>query len=119
MDRIEEAGHSITHDWTASDGFMGTADKETNPTEAARRAQADMLGVVACDVYVLSSDNARPGKGMYVELGGALALRATTGKPDIYITGEGNHTSIFYLHQDVIRLDTIEDVLLQYPTEQA
>ena len=115
MNKVIDAGHEITHDWTAADAFLGgSQDKLSNPEESGRRAQADILGVVACDVYVLSSDNENVGKGMYAELGAALALREATGKPDVYVAGAMKHLSVFYLHPDVLRVDTIEDVLGEY-----
>jgi hypothetical protein len=112
MDIVVGAGHEITHDWTDVDVFLGGAqDKLNNLEESGLRAQKDIQGVVDSDVYILSSDNANVGKGMYVELGAALALRNYTGKPEIYVVGEQNHLSVFYLHPAVKRVSGIEDVL--------
>ncbi|HSX31948.1 MAG TPA: hypothetical protein VLF43_01700 [Candidatus Saccharimonadales bacterium] len=115
INKVVDAGHNITHDWTATDTFLGGAqDKLNNPVESGRRAQADIQGVIDCDVYVLSSDNKKVGKGMYVELGAALALCEATGKPDVFITGAMHHLSVFYLHPKVVQAATIDDVLNKY-----
>lgn len=92
---LRNIGFDITHDWTRTDKID---DKLADPTESGRRAAKDITGVVDCDTYILMTDNEKVGKGMYVELGAALALREKTGKPDVYIVGPLNHLSIFYLH---------------------
>ncbi len=112
MDRVEKAGHEVTHDWTNVDVFLGgTQDKLNNPEESGLRAAKDIQGVVDSDIYVLSSDNESVGKGMYVELGAALALQNALGKPKVYVVGQLNHLSVFYLHPAVTRVGSIEDVL--------
>ena len=112
MREIKRAGHELTHDWTATDTFLGSRQsKLSNRAEAGTRASNDIQGVIDCDIYVLSSNNESVGKGMYVELGAALALNMTIGKPAVYIIGEMNHLSAFYLHPSVIHEDTIGDVL--------
>jgi hypothetical protein len=112
MNLVEAAGHHITHDWTATDTFLGGREaKLQNRTETGQRAAKDIQGVIESDVYVLSSDNDAPGKGMYVELGAALALHEATGKPAVYVIGKMNHLSVFYLHPAVVHLPTIHDVL--------
>lgn len=112
MDEVTAAGHTITHDWTATDVFLGSSDaKLANQDESGKRAAKDIVGVVDCDVYVLSSDNQSVGKGMYVELGAALALNEKVGKPQVYIIGKMNHLSVFYLHPAVKQMGTIADVI--------
>lgn len=112
--KVEAKGHTITHDWTATDTFLGSKqDKLSNTEESGRRAQADIQGVIDSEVYVLSSSNENAGKGMYVELGAALALAQAhpDGNRKIYIIGPLNHMSIFYLHPLVKRFESIEDVI--------
>jgi nucleoside 2-deoxyribosyltransferase len=91
--------------------LAGNEAKLANLDETAHRAQLDIQGVIDCDVYVICSDNEKADKGMYVELGAALALHETTGVPRIYLVGKMNHMSVFYFHSAVTRVDTIEDVL--------
>lgn len=110
--KLELAGFVITHDWTVSDVILsGREAKLKNTKEAGLRAEKDINGVVDADVYILLSDNEKVGKGMYAELGAALALHKGSGTPDIYIVGSLNHLSVFYLHPAVRLRDTIEDVL--------
>ena len=116
QNRLVEAGHRITHDWTRNEtgeGKMlgGQAAKFANPEESARRATNDLQGVVDSDVYILCSDNEKVGKGMYVELGAALALNVANGSPRVYIIGEMNHSSIFYFHPSVILGKSIDDII--------
>jgi hypothetical protein len=112
IDKVKIAGHEITHDWTVTDVFLGSLEaKLKDKQETGLRAAKDIQGVVDSDVYVLSSDNEQVGKGMYVELGAALALNTTTGKPKIYVVGEMNHMSVFYLHPAVIHMAKIEEVI--------
>jgi len=69
MSAVAKSGHTITHDWTTSDAFLGSSqDKLNNAEEAGIRAKNDVDGVIRADIYVLMSDNAVAGKGMYVEL---------------------------------------------------
>lgn len=114
MDLLVEKGHEITHDWTATDKFLGDTDsKLANIEETRERAFRDIQGVLDSNVYILSSDNESAGKGMYVELGAALALRQAgiEGAPIIYVIGKLNHMSIFYLHPLVKRRNSLEEVL--------
>lgn len=105
---LENLGFEITHDWTKTDNVI---DRLANKKECGNRAAKDITGVVDCDIYILVSSNQKPGKGMYVELGAALALKKKTGKPDIYIIGPLNHLSIFYLHPGIKRFTTLEQLL--------
>lgn len=114
MDLFEQAGHVVTHDWTASDVFLSSREaKLANMEESGKRAAADISGVINADVYILCSDNVKPGKGMLVELGAALALAQTdsSGLRKVYIVGQMNHISVFYLHPIVIHKKSIAEVL--------
>jgi hypothetical protein len=111
MRKIVVSGHKVTHDWTKTDAFLGsTTDKLNDVAESGLRASNDIQGVLDADVYVLVSSNATVGKGMYVELGAALAAQQLGGKTKVYIIGPMNHLSVFYLHPAVLHKDTIEDV---------
>ena len=106
--RLESLGLEITHDWTRTDNIL---DKMGNKDECGIRAEKDITGVVDCDVYILLANNKKMGKGMYAELGAALALKEVTGKPDIYIIGPVNYLSIFYLHPSVQTFESIDEFL--------
>jgi hypothetical protein len=112
MQKVTEAGHVITHDWTLSDTLLGkTKQKIKNPQDSGLRAQQDINGVLTSDVFVLCSDNSIAGKGMYAELGAALALHELVGTPKIYILGKLQHLSIFYLHPAVKHVSSIDQVI--------
>ena len=93
--KLSGAGMEITHDWTRTDN-MG--DYASNSREAGIRADLDVRGVVDADAYVLMTDNQHCGKGMYVELGAALALASIKKSLEVCIVGPKNHESIFYYH---------------------
>lgn len=108
--KLAEAGIEITHDWTTTDNITNYSQ---NAREAGVRAGLDVQGVVDADVYILMTDNQVCGKGMYVELGAALALARISGAPEICIVGPRNHESIFYYHP-LARHFSDFDVCLEY-----
>jgi hypothetical protein len=113
--KLVAAGHTITHDWTRNETgdkmLAKPEDKLRDIQETGRRAELDINGVVDCDAYVICTDNEKVGKGMYVELGAALALQATTNKPKIFLLGNMNHMSVFYFHPSVIHLATLDELV--------
>ncbi len=112
---LKIAGHIITHDWTINEGgakMLGSReDKLNNREEAARRASNDLSGVVDSDVYVICTNNQNMGRGMYVELGAALALNEKIGTPQVFLVGEMNHMSIFYLHPAIKHIATVDELI--------
>lgn len=115
QDKLRVEGHTITHDWTHNETgdkmLDGDEAKLSNLEETGKRALMDIQGVVDCEVYVICTDNSKAGKGMYAELGAALALHAKNQIPRIYLLGAMNHMSVFYFHPAVIRLSSIEDLI--------
>lgn len=113
--RLIDAGHQITHDWTRNETgdkmLAGDAAKLADIQETGKRAKSDIQGVIDADVYVLCTDNAKVGKGMYAELGAALALNSTRKIPAVYILGTLNHMSVFYFHPAVVRLRDVEELI--------
>lgn len=114
QEQLRKAGHTITHDWTRNETgdnmLAGDKDKLADIVETGRRAQLDIQGVIDADVYVMCTDNTKAGKGMYAELGAALALHETTKKPDVYLLGKKNHMSVFYFHPAVKHLSSVEEL---------
>jgi hypothetical protein len=107
---LRECGHTITHDWTLTDSMP--ASYSDSPSEAALRAQKDIEGVLAADAYLIIADNQVAGKGMYVELGTALALASARGQGfPILLVGPMRHESIFYYHPHVRRFAVLSDAL--------
>lgn len=115
QDAFIAAGHTITHDWTRNETggklLGGRAAKFANPDEAGRRAMKDTQGVIDSDIYVICTDNKKVGKGMYAELGAALALTMTTGSPRIYLLGSKEHASIFYFHPAIITKSSAREII--------
>ena len=106
--RLQEEGFTITHDWTETDDLAIT-DKFSE--EAGIRAAKDIKGVCDADIYIIVTDNKECGKGMYVELGAALAL-AQIGKDIlVYVVGRRNHPSIFYGHPAVIYFEHLDECI--------
>lgn len=108
-------GHHITHDWTRNETgdkmLAGREAKFSNQEEAGRRAVKDTQGVIDCDVYVVCTNNKEVGKGMYVELGAALARNMTTGSPRIYLVGNREHASIFYFHPAITLKNSVTEII--------
>lgn len=117
QEKLKTAGHLITHDWTRNETGekMLSSDeaKLADVRETGKRARLDIQGVVDADAYVICTDNSssEAGKGMYAELGAALALNVTQGKPKVYLLGAMNHMSVFYFHPSVERLGSTDELL--------
>lgn len=101
MDRLEAAGHTITHDWT------GEAAPPSDPTDLAtfRRnvAIADHYGVRNAEALVLLDGEGL--KGAYVEMGFAIER----GIP-VLVVG-CHYRQIFYEMPGVFLLDDIDEAL--------
>ena len=107
---LQNRGHVVTHDWTKTDNIVG--GYSDNVDEAALRAKKDIDGVLAADCYIIVTDNIKCGKGMYVELGAALAAAALKpGGMEVILLGPSNHESIFYYHPQVRRMSDLNEVL--------
>lgn len=89
---LVKAGHTITYDWTKNDagGMLG----ELRLDYLAQCAQADEEGVKSADAILVLHDST--GRGLFVELGMALADR----KKLVVVVGglEGKHPEgcVFY-----------------------
>ena len=90
--KLQGIGIAITHDWTTTDYLE--KPYSLNPEEAGKRAASDIQGVRDADIYILMTNNKTQGKGMYVELGAALVLALSQGRPEILIIGPKNRSNI-------------------------
>lgn len=104
---LNQSGHSITLDWTQHKPIKPYAE---NPLLAQVYAEEDIAGVAQSEVFILLSSDG-PNKGMYVELGAALLSNSRTGKPAIYAVGEHIDSSVFFFHPQVIRCQSIDEVM--------
>ena len=88
MDRLEAAGHTITCDWTNHN--YPPAGSEYMLTYYS---MCDIQGVRDCDLLVCIASKSLPYRGLFVELGVALAMGHR-----VAIIGHGIDTCIFVQH---------------------
>lgn len=108
MQRLRDAGHTITFDWTDAKP-MWIQDMETK-VNAGMLADEEVTAVLAADVLVVLLPG---GRGAHVELGIALGA----GKLVYLVSANDQHhelcpeASIFYFHPHVVRFRTEDEVL--------
>ncbi|WP_340541051.1 nucleoside 2-deoxyribosyltransferase [Nocardioides sp. GXZ039] len=109
QDAVVAAGHEVVLDWTrASDADL--RDYGSQAVAAEQVARADLEAVLGADA-VLVVDTDQPGRGMYVELGAALARAARGESVQIAVLGPEADRSVFYFHPAVRRYDSVEEWL--------
>ncbi|TWP35322.1 hypothetical protein [Leekyejoonella antrihumi] len=102
------AGHRLTLDWTQE--ALVAENYASRPDASAAMAHEMLAAVLDADaVIVVTSDD--DGRGMFVELGAALARAATGALDHVVVVGPIRRESIFYFHPHVRRVATIEDWL--------
>lgn len=73
----------------------------------ARLASEDLDAVLAADaVLVLATEH--DGRGMFVELGAALARASAGDLEHVILVGEVHHASVFYHHPLVKKVASVE-----------
>jgi len=108
QDAVLAAGHELTLDWSADVSFSG--DHASQPERSARMAKEMVDAVTAADaVLVVASEH--DGRGMFVELGTALAQASRGELRHIVLIGDIHHESVFYFHPLVRRVPTVEHCL--------
>jgi hypothetical protein len=114
MSRLRNAGHEISNDWTKHPE-IGHINRnyDEHPEEAQRYAVADLDGAMNADVLIVVPEQEPVGPSMHVELGAAICHQQLTGRPQIYVVGEGRHGSLMYFHPAVKRRESIDDVLAE------
>lgn len=107
---VVAAGHELTLDWSRGDDVDFAADYASQPSVSAGVAVDDLEAVLAADA-VLVVASAYDGRGMFVELGAALA-RASRGDLDhVVVIGRIRHESVFFHHPAVTRFSTVDEWL--------
>ncbi len=114
--KLKEKGHEVHTDWTVHPPFYPYS---SDPARCAQFSDEDIKGAIGCDVFVLLADenhNGNPnshnhGRGMFIEMGAAMATFLANGKPMVFVIGPDNDKCIFHFHHAVTRFDTIEEVL--------
>lgn len=104
------AGHELALDWSRGQDVTFVADYASRPEVSGRLAADDLDAVLAADaVLVVASEH--DGRGMFVELGAALA-RARRGDLDhVVVIGQIRHESVFFHHPLIQRTSTVEEWL--------
>ncbi|MCW2793548.1 MAG: hypothetical protein JWO76_2646 [Nocardioides sp.] len=108
---VVAAGHELTLDWTRGSDVTVMVDHAAAPALSAKIATDDLDAVLDADaVLVVMSEH--DGRGMFVELGAALA-RARRGELEhLVVLGRIQHESVFYFHPDVQRMSAVEEWLI-------
>lgn len=96
-------------DWTA---FPGVPSEERNarPGDVTAIAVRDLDGILEAEVFILLA-GVPEGRAKYAELGASIMSAVQTGKPRIYVLGDGPVHSVFFFHPTVKRVASLDDVL--------
>lgn len=107
---VVAAGHELTLDWSRGTDVALADDYGSRPALSAELAAEDLDAVLTADaVLVVASDH--EGRGMFVELGAALARARHGNLEHIVVIGEIRHESVFYYHPVVQRVSATQDWL--------
>lgn len=106
---VVAAGHELTHDWSRGPD-VAFDDYGSLPTVSAELATADLNAVLAADaVLIVASEH--DGRGMFVELGAALARAQRGALAHVVVVGSIRHESVFYYHPAVLRVAVVDEWL--------
>ncbi|MQW77404.1 hypothetical protein GHK92_16135 [Nocardioides sp. dk4132] len=107
---VMAAGHELALDWTQGLDATFVEDYGSDLALSASLAADDLEAVLTADaVLVVMSDE--EGKGMFVELGAALA-RAHRGElQHVVLLGPIRQESVFYFHPAVQRMTAVDEWL--------
>lgn len=110
QDAVVAAGHQLSLDWTRGPDVAFADGYESDLAMSADIATTDLDGVMDADaVLVVASEH--EGRGMFVELGAALARAREGDLAHVVIVGHVRHDSVFYYHPAVQRASTVEEWL--------
>jgi hypothetical protein len=105
-DVLTKQGEHVTSDWV---NYGKLAPFEEHMDEVAKLTSDVVASILASDIFVLISD--QEGTDMFVELGIALARKSEKPENRIYIVGPYAKRSLMQLHQGIIHVGTIDEVL--------
>ncbi|CAN5403644.1 hypothetical protein BH09ACT12_BH09ACT12_12310 [soil metagenome] len=107
---VVAAGHELALDWSRGQDATFVGDYASRPDVSARLAAADLDAVLAADaVLVVASEH--DGRGMFVELGAALARACRGDLEHVVVIGEIRHDSVFFHHPVITRASTVAEWL--------
>jgi hypothetical protein len=106
---VVAAGHELTHDWSQDLEF--TVEYASRPEDSAQIAEADLSGVMTADAVIEIASSPEPGRGLFVELGAALARAEMGLLHHVVAVGTIVHESVFCYHPRVRRVGTVQEWL--------
>jgi hypothetical protein len=106
---VVAAGHELTLDWSRGSDVTFD-DYGSLPAVSAELAAAGLDAVLTADaVLVVASEH--DGRGMFVELGAALARARNGDLKHVVVVGPIRHESVFYYHPAVLRVPAVDEWL--------
>lgn len=112
---LVEAGHELALDWTQDMSLV--EDFGSQPARSAHMATAMVDAVLAADALAVLATEF-DGRGMFVELGAALARAEAGLLQGIAVIGRITKESVFYLHPRVQRFETLQEWLEELPEKR-
>ena len=108
--RVVAADHELTLDWTrGTDSAL--KDYGSAPDIASQVAHDDLHAVLTADALLVVATE-QDGRGMFVELGAALAAASLgRGMDHVVVIGSIHHDSVFYHHSAVTRVTDVDEWL--------
>jgi len=104
--KLKSAGHSLSYDWTTHKPIK---PYEENQSTAKLYSENEVQGILDSDIFICIPD--KLGHTLFMEIGAALMLKKTRGKPEVYVIGEFNKDSPWYFNPLIKRRDNIEQVI--------
>jgi hypothetical protein len=110
QEAVVAAGHQLSLDWTRGPDVNFADGYKSDLAVSAQIAVADLDGVMNADaVIVVASEH--EGRGMFVELGAALARAREGDLAHVVVVGPVHHDSVFFYHPAVQRASMVEEWL--------
>ncbi|WP_426244608.1 hypothetical protein [Nocardioides sp. LHG3406-4] len=110
QDAVVAAGHEITLDWSRGPDVTFTADYGSLPSVSAQLAVDDLDAVLTADAVLVVASR-HEGRGMFVELGAALARARRGDLAHLVVVGPIRHETVFYYHPSVTRVPDVGEWL--------
>ncbi|MGL5817689.1 MAG: hypothetical protein ACRCYR_09015 [Phycicoccus sp.] len=106
---VVAAGHELTLDWSRGPDSTLTSYASA-PTVSASIAAQDLAAVLAADALLVVAGE-HDGRGIFVELGAALAMAERGDLRHVVVIGPRRHDSVFYYHRAVQRVSDVDEWL--------
>ncbi len=105
---LRQRGHEITVPWAEMPNIKPFVSREV---EAQERANLEIQGVLSADILILLTDEtAAVSRGMFTELGVALAAQRLKQDIRIILLGRDNSSCVFYYATGLQKCRTVEEL---------